>query len=184
MSPKHDFVGKFWRHGLSLPTRCQHVLRVESVLPCRRAINESAWREPCARTTQPWPPSCTSALCTIVKWMPLVFQRLDYTDNNRHPKLHLSAKIDGNRPTLIELWLGEFWLRNAPSQHWPSPSHKFVNICPLPSIIALKCSLWCRSLLVQSRHDGERKGTNAAQYSGVVQNGPCLHIKYSNFLHS
>ncbi len=72
----HDIVGRFWRHGLSLPTRCRHVLWVESVPPCRRAINESAWRETsCARTTrtQPWPPSCTSALSTIERWMPLFF---------------------------------------------------------------------------------------------------------------
>ncbi len=44
----------------------------------------------------------------LLKQMPLFFQSLDCTNNNRHHKLHFSAKIDGNRPTLIELWLSEF----------------------------------------------------------------------------
>ena len=119
--------------------RLPRVLWVESVPPCRRAKNT----RPQTQHAKPWPPSCTSALCTIVKWMPLCFQRLDCTVDSRHPKLHLSAKIDSTRPILIELWPSEFWLRNAPSQHRPSPSHISVNICPLPSIFSLKCSLCC-----------------------------------------
>ncbi len=52
--------------------------------------DEPAWQEPCTRTTPtpPRTPSCTSAL----------FQRLDCTNNTRHQKLHLNAKIDADRP--------------------------------------------------------------------------------------
>ncbi len=31
----------------------------------------------------------------------------DCTNNNRHHKLHLNAKTDGNGPVLVELWPDE-----------------------------------------------------------------------------
>ena len=55
--------------------------------------------------------------------------------------VHEQAKIDGNRPILIELWLGEFRLQNSPSQYHTSSGHNSMNIGPLPSIFAFKCSL-------------------------------------------
>ncbi len=32
---------------------------------------------------------------------------IDYTDDSRHHDLHYSAKIDGNRQILMEIWFGE-----------------------------------------------------------------------------
>ena len=91
------------------------------------------------------------------------------------------VKIDGREPILTELWPGEFGLQTSPSQLRTSPGHNSMNIGPLPSIFACKCSLCSLLVPVQSRDDGEKRGTNAAQYSGATENLFCLHIKYSNF---
>ncbi len=140
----------------------------------RRAKNESArWEPSCTRTTPtpPWPLSCISALSTIVKWMPLFFERLNCTSNNRHHKLHLQAKIDSNRPILIELWPCAFWLQNTPSQYLTSTGHNSMNIGPLPSNFVQKWRSWCRLLSVQSKSARKKKERITAPYSGM----PWLH---------
>ncbi len=89
----------------------------------------------------------------------------DTSNCSRHPKLHFSAIMDGDGPILIELWPGEllccdglFWSQNL-------PGHNLINIGLLPSIFALKCSLGCLLLTVQSR----REKNNGIHFS-IVDN--------------
>ncbi len=136
----HLFIANVSWHRADVCKKCLlYVYKNWSRSVCQ---DKPAWREPCTRTTPttPWTPSCTSALSAIVKRMLFFFQRLNCTNNTRHHKLCLNAKIDGDRPIMIELWPGGFWLQNLPSQHQTSSGHISVNIGPLPSIFACKCS--------------------------------------------
>lgn len=72
--------------------------------------------------------------------VPLFFPTsLDRTHERWYHELHFYAKIDGNGPILMELWLGKVWCCDSVCQSQNSPGPSSINIRPFSTFNTYKC---------------------------------------------
>jgi hypothetical protein len=99
---------------------------------------------------------------------------LDCTVYILHNDLNLRAKIDGNGPLLIKIWLGEVWCWNDEFRSQHSPSHSFIDTGLLSTYYAYNCSLWYHisSCETRSRYDIGVLFKKTTQHGGTSMAAP------------